>query len=69
MKKEYENTDPSKIAELKAIYNDYQYMARQHEQLLQVTPRDDLIADAVDDLYPDGYNIPWQITTLNKDEK
>ena len=50
------------------VYNDYLYMVREHEQLLNLTSVDELAEYQTEEMYPDGYDFPWKIEVLNEEE-
>ena len=70
----YEPISSQDIDELKAIYEDYLYMVRQHELVFQRETIDELAFRIVQDLYPEcktpsQFVIPWYTEKLNKEEK
>ena len=55
--------------DLKAIYDDYLYMVRQHEFWLLSLPKTEFAEELKNRLCPDGYNFPWKFDVLNEEEK
>ena len=62
---------PEQIDELTAIYNDYLYMVRQYERVLQTAPVERLAEFQVGQLYSDKIRpeFPWKWDFLNLEEK
>lgn len=65
----YASVHQGKISDLMAIYDDYLYMFREHEQYLWLTSVDELAEAQKNQMYSEGYHFPWKITKLNEAEK
>ena len=57
------------FADLTAIYEDYLYMLKEHEQMLLLTPMEEMADTMKEHMYPQGYRFSWEITPLSEDEK
>ncbi|MBP5353270.1 MAG: hypothetical protein J6Y91_05880 [Alphaproteobacteria bacterium] len=71
---EQQTISPRDIEELKPIYEDYFYMARQHELLFRHETVDMLSFRQIQRMYPDygdprWFVIPWSVEKLNVDER
>lgn len=69
-KTENDKTDNQQNAEsLLAIYEDYLWIVRQHEQFMLLTLSDNIAEMQKERMYPEGYEFPWKITELDENEK
>ncbi|MEE6206857.1 MAG: hypothetical protein VZR95_02240, partial [Alphaproteobacteria bacterium] len=62
----YSSFSPQQIKELTAIYDDYLYITRLHEQLLQQSSLEYLAYDVLEHMYPE--NPTWEIEKMTPDE-
>lgn len=74
IKNSYNLVSQRDIDDLKAIYGDYLYMARDYEAVFSQETVDNLSFMQIKHMYPDckdpsRFVIPWQIEKLNADEK
>ena len=67
--KKYESISQYQIDELTNIYDEYLYMARQQELLLQGCDIKYFACDQLSKMYPDELEIPWKVDILNRYEK
>ncbi len=68
--KVYKSISAAQIDELTAIYDDYVYMARQHEAILtEKYAIEGLAAEQMEIMYPSGPDFPWRIDLLSRTEK
>ena len=65
----YASISQEKIDDLMAVYNDYLYMARAHEQSILQTPDIQLANEQIADMYPNGFEVPWHIKPTDKQEE
>ena len=65
----YASVSPTHIKDLMAIYNDYLFMARQHEQCLRLTPLEELAGTQIESMYSGNFDFPWRIAPLDADEQ
>ena len=65
----YKSIPQSQIDDLTAIYDDYLYVARMHEQLLQLTSIDELAVSQMEDMHPDYPKLPWQLRDMTAADK
>ena len=65
----YASISQEKIDDLMAIYDDYLYMARAHEQSILLTPDSELATKQIEDMYSDGFDFPWYTKQTNEVEK
>ena len=56
------------IAELTAIYNDYLHIARQHQEVVQSEPIEQMALNKLTTMYPNG-NFPWKIEPMTPFEQ
>ena len=62
----YQSFSPQQIKELTAIYDDYLYITRLHEQLLQQSSLEYLAYDVLNHMYPE--NPTWEIEKMTSAE-
>lgn len=65
----YKSIPQSQIDDLTSIYDDYLYVARMHEQLLQLTSIDELAVSQMEDMHPGDPKIPWQLKDMTAADK
>lgn len=69
MDEKYKSISKQYIDELAAIYQDYLYMSREHEAVLQTMSLDSLANSYLQDLRPDVAKFVWQFDVLTENEK
>ena len=68
--KQYKSFSPQQVDGLTAIYNDYLYIAREHEKLLQVESINGLANIQVETMNPDKKPVfPWEVDFMTDEEK
>ena len=67
--KKYKLIPKPQIDELTSMYDDYLFVARQHEYLLQTTSLTEIASDQIDSMYSGLPEYPWHVRDLNRYEK
>ncbi len=69
MDEKYKSISKQHIDELIAIYEDFLYLARAHESVMQLASIEDLACSQLESMHPDAPKISWQIMPMSPQDR